>query len=157
MSDEDEVLRGPGGKLLPGTSNNLIPKARSKAVLLSLRIRRMLEEKFQGGDLLPYEVAAEILKSTEETAQDRLKAAAFLADRLHGKAMQRVELTGKRGGPVKTETKDTTPEKAQHERISEAIATISVLARHAQFPVAGGNGSGSGEDASGTGGGPRSA
>lgn len=157
MSDSPGTpTHSPDGKLLPGArirTNAHVSKAR----LLSTRIRKMLEEKFEGGDMLPYAVAAEILNSTAESSQDRLKAAAFLAERLHGKPTQAIELTGKRGGPVKTETKDTTPEKAQHERISEAIATISVLARHAQFPVPGGNGAGSGEDASGAGGGPRSA
>lgn len=157
MSDEDNVRRDPEGRLLPGTANPTAGRVRSKAALLSTRIRKMLEEKFQGGDLLPYEVAAEILKNTEESSQDRLKAAAFLAERLHGKPTQAIELTGKRGGPVKTEHKDTTPEKAQHERISEALRSLSVLARHSQLPVPGGNGEGAGGDVSGAGGGPRSA
>ena len=157
MSDEEGVLRTPGGQLLPGTANPALVKARSKAVLLSVRIRKMLEEKFAGGDLLPYEVAAEILTNTEESSQDRLKAASFLAERLHGKPTQAIELTGKRGGPVKAEVKDTTPEKPQSERISEALRSLSVLARQSQLPGAGGVGGGTGEDASGAGGGPRSA
>jgi hypothetical protein len=155
MSDTEEgVLRGPGGEFLPGSDMPGKAKKRSKAQLLSSRIRRMLEEEFQEGDLLPYRIATEIAKSKDESSQDRLKAVSFLADRLHGKSVQAVELSGPKGGPVKTVTKNTTPEKPQHALISEALRSLAVLDRHRQLHGLGGVEGVAGDAEPGAGGGP---
>lgn len=154
MSDDAEMpTHTPEGKLLPGAKIRTKAKI-SKARLLSDRIRKMLAEEFEGGDLLPYRVAAEILASKGEASQDRLKAGAFLADRLDGKTAQAIELTGKSGGPVKTVTKNTTPEKPQHALISEALRSLAVLDRHRQLHGLGGAEGVAGNAESGAGGGP---
>lgn len=121
MSDQDDnekdvgdgIIRSENGRFTPGTS----PRRRSMGInsrKLSRDLKNMLIEKFgpQDGMLKMYTVAAEILADVKVAAKDRLKAAEFLADRVHGKPVTSVDLSAsvERGSSLERDMRKMSPE-----------------------------------------------
>lgn len=109
----DGIIRTEGGRFAKGSSS----RQRSRGVnsrKLSKALKRMLVEKFgpQEGTLKMYIVAAEILADTGEQGKTRLKAAEFLADRVHGKPVTTVDLAAEvqQGSPLERDMRKLSPE-----------------------------------------------
>lgn len=134
----DDVTRDARTGKVTGGSIRKVGRA-NRARYVSAKVKKLLQGMFgdEAGEWKPYAVAAEIMTSDASMPGDRLKAANMLAERMHGKAVQAIELSGPDGAPVQTESQVTHHAPAA-ERIADIFKTLSVMAQHGRLDVPGG-------------------
>jgi hypothetical protein len=97
----------PGRPFLPGQSGN--PGGRPK--LLSTLVKEQTQD---GAELVEFMVR--VLRNKRQSMRLRMEAAAWLADRGFGKALQQMELTGADGGPMEIVFRYVNDWRSQRER-----------------------------------------
>lgn len=154
MVDDNGISRDPKtGKVTEGSIRKVAKIASAKG--LSRRVREMLKGMFPDKDaeMVPYAVMAQCMADTEAEWKDRTKAAQYLSERMHGKPVQALELSGPAGAPIQTDSQ-VTHNVPPAERIVALFKTFAVLDKHGGVAVHGGDGPVDGEPASGSAGGP---
>ena len=132
-----EVVRDrKTGRIISGSVRK--GSAGTKARNVSIKVRRLLRAMFSDhGEMKPYAVMAEIMADTAAPQSDRIKAANSLADRVDGKSVQAVELSGPGGEPIET-TSEVTHHVSPSERLLSFFRTATVLDKHGGIPDPGG-------------------
>jgi hypothetical protein len=147
-----DATRNPDGTPKRGTSLRKLSKMASVRGL-SRDIRNRLRERF--GDERPYyNWLIDIAASAVTEPKVRVQAIGMIADRVDGKVATSVELTGAKGGPVKTEDATQRDERPAHERIALALKSLGLLHASGGLAASGEVGGVGSEPASGNAGGP---
>ncbi len=125
----DVVRDQKTGRVISGYVRKATPGTKARNV--SVKVRRLLRAMFSGDheEMKPYAVLAEIMGDKGSPPSDRIKAANSLADRIDGKAVQAVELSGPAGAPIET-TSEVTHNVAPSELLLSFFKSVAVLDKH---------------------------
>lgn len=148
MADDGITRDEKTGKVTGGSIRKVAKIASAKG--LSRRVRDMLKGMFPGQDaeMVPYAVMAECMADTEAEWKDRTKAAQYLSERMHGKPVQALEMSGPAGAPIQTES-TVTHNVPPAERLLSLFKSLAVLDKHGGVPVPSGTGGVDGDASSG--------
>lgn len=154
----DVVRDQKTGQLISGSIRKGTGTKGTKARNVSVKVRRLLRAMFSAehGEMKPYAVLAEIMGDKEAPPGDRIKAANSLADRIDGKAVQAVELSGPAGAPIETSS-EVTHNVAPSELLLSFFKSVAVLDKHGGITFPDGVREVGGDASSGDGGGTGSA
>lgn len=152
---DDGITRdGKTGKVTGGSIRKVAKIASARG--LSRRVRDMLKGMFPDKDaeMVPLAIMAQCMVDTEAEWKDRTKAAIYLDERMHGKPVQAIEMSGPAGAPIQTDS-TVTHNVPPAERLLSLFKSLAVLDKHGGVPVPGGTGPVDGDASSGgTGGDP---
>lgn len=133
---EDGITRDEKtGKVTGGSIRKVAKIASARG--LSRRVRDMLKGMFPDKDaeMVPLAIMAQCMVDTEAEWKDRTKAAIYLDERMHGKPVQAIEMSGPAGAPIQTDS-TVTHHVPTPERIADLIRTFGVLAGRSQGEAA---------------------
>jgi hypothetical protein len=134
-----DIERNPDGTPKPGQSLRKLTKMMSVRGL-SRELRKKLHEKF--GEERPYYNWLIDMASNANTSEKvRLSAIQELANRIDGKPMQSIELSGPGGKPLQSETTVTTNALGEPDRIAGVLRALAGAGALAPGAEAGGTGS----------------
>lgn len=133
-----EVKRDAKGRVLPGSANLKTKTQHTRAKAVSIKVKRELVKRYgeTEGRIAMYITAMDIMRDPTNDPNARLKAAEFLANRVDGKAVDHIVLTGQDGGPVQVESLSN-DELTPSQRLALALKSLGILAQHGGLTAGG--------------------